>query len=121
MRGMVNFIEKKRQGYISLLEITEAMNKILQSGDLDAVHEAVSNRDDIIHNIIAIDTELPSLEHTGFNREIDEVLALIERIADLNEVMINNVTKRLDNVGKELISLSRGAEVAARYARLGSM
>ncbi len=120
---MVNFIGKKRQGYVSLLEITEEMNKILQSGDLDSIQEAVSRRDDIIRSLSAIDEANPTLEKGkgGFDREIDEVLALIEMIADLNELMINTVNKRLDTVGKELSALSRGAEVAVQYEKMGAL
>lgn len=119
---MTELLEKKKQAFSLLLEITEEMNKLLECRDFDSMYAVTSRRDTIIRIITGIDEEgVDGETKSPSHNKLNELLAIIKRIVDLNESMIISVSERLHAIDKELNELSRGAAAAAKYAKMGAI
>jgi hypothetical protein len=121
---MMSLLGKRHKAFETLLKITGEMEQAVSNGDFDSIEEMAAVRDRIVKEII--DIELPSTleaedEGKGPTVEAAELLALIHKISNLNESLIERVSGKLDDVGRELAELNRGAGAVAGYTKISSL
>jgi len=116
---MKTLLERKRKAYESLLMITEEMRRLAESGDYDALaEEPASRRDEVISEILIVDDKI-SREKLNLSpadkKDVMEMIALVQKIDDINKRLTEKVDERKDVVAGEISELDRAAKAVSKY------